>query len=213
MKMVIYKNKLQLINSTIKKNATVLDIGFHGQGVSFKDPNWPHRMIRDRTENLYGLDLDFNEDMIFKKENYMKGNAENFSFNKKFDIIFAGDLIEHLSNPGNFLETVKEHLEKNGKLVITTPNTFNLYNIIEKIFKNEPTVNKDHICYFNYKTIKVLLERYDLKIVEKSYLYRLDVTYKKSFFKRVQDLLYFFLSIFTTKYLETLVLVIKKNDN
>ncbi len=41
-----------------------------------------------------------------------------------YDAIVSCEGIEHLGNPILFLETAKDHLNKNGVIIITTPNTW-----------------------------------------------------------------------------------------
>lgn len=208
-KSTLYRDKLDLIKKLVRPKTFVLDIGFFGQGVSFKSKNSPHNILSKITKNLYGLDLDFPKES-FDEKKYFRGNAETFESKIKYDYIFAGDIIEHLSNPGFFLESSSKNLKEKGKMIITTPNAFGLFNIIEKIFKNEPTVNKEHTCYFNSKTISELISRYDLKITEISYIYTLNLTYSESFFKKIQNTIYWLLSKFTNKFIETLVIVVEK---
>lgn len=146
----VHRNKKELIYSTVPQGSSVLDVGFWGQGVNISNPNWVHNLLKERTPDIFGLDLDYDESKITGlTSNYFKISAEDFEINKKFDVIFAGDLIEHLSNPGKFLESCYRHSLGSTKLIITTPNCFNLYNIMEKLTKPEPTVNSDHTCYFN----------------------------------------------------------------
>ena len=45
------------------------------------------------------------------------GDAETFVDGQKYDVIFAGELIEHLSNPGNFLKCAHENLVDDGVMV------------------------------------------------------------------------------------------------
>lgn len=47
-----------------------------------------------------------------------------------FDIITAFDVIEHLTSPYNVLKEIKRILNKNGKLILTTPNI----NAVGRIF-------------------------------------------------------------------------------
>lgn len=210
--MKVYKNKKELIDGLIMPTDTVLDVGFWGQEVDQHDPNWVHRLIQKRARETYGLDLDYSVSALPQKESfYIKGSAENFSIDKKFSVIFAGDLIEHLSNPGLFLNRVGEHIADDGRLVITTPNAFNLFSIIEKIVKGEPTVNKDHTSYFNFRTLRQLLRKNGWRVEEKAYLYSLDLPYKESWKKKLQNVLYKLLGLFTNSYLETIVVVAVKN--
>lgn len=160
----IFKNKRELIETLINREDVVLDIGFWGQGVYINSENWVHKIIIKKANKVYGIDLDYDDNKLPQnRELYLKSSAENFFLGKYFDVIFAGDLIEHLSNPGLFLECVEKSLKIGGKLIITTPNCFNLFNLAEKISKYEPTVNSDHTMYFNIKTIKNYYLKIDLK--------------------------------------------------
>jgi 2-polyprenyl-3-methyl-5-hydroxy-6-metoxy-1,4-benzoquinol methylase len=208
----IFKNKAKLIETLIKSTDVVLDIGFLGQGVNVKDDNWVHNLLRKQAHLVYGIDLDYDESLITDENKYKKGSAEDFSFNERFDVIFAGDVIEHLSNPGLFLNCCKLHLKKNGRLLITTPNCFNLFNMAEKIGKREPTVNHDHTFYFNSKTLLQLLTKNEWQTLDVDYLYTLEVSFKESLAKKTLNVIYFFLAKFTTKYLETIVFTARPKD-
>lgn len=205
----IYKNKAELIKNLIKNDDIVLDVGFWGQGIKISDKNWVHNLILKQAKTVYGLDVDFDPTKLKNAENYQKGNAENFEFSQKFDVIFAADLIEHLSNPGLFLESCKKNLKENGRLILTTPNCFNLFNIAEKISKLEPTVNKDHTFYLNIKTISQLLVKNNWEPKDVAFLYSLDIQFQESLKKRFLNIIYFILSKFTPKFIETLVVVVE----
>ena len=136
----------------------------------------------------------------------------HFDFENKFDVILAADVIEHLSNPGMFLRSCARNLKPDGRLIITTPNCFNLFNIAEKFSKDEPTVNKDHTCYFNYKTLKYLLEKNDFTAEGPSFLYSLDIDFKESIKKKILNFIYYIFSKFTPKFIETVVVCAKKSN-
>lgn len=206
----IYKNKAKLIEELVKSTDVVLDVGFWGQGVNVNSSNWVHNLLKKCAKDVYGLDINFDSPKFLSPEKYKKGNAENFDFNTEFDVIFAGDLIEHLSNPGLFLLSCARNLKKGGRLIITTPNCFNLFHLAEKIVKSEPTVNPDHICYFNYKTLKQLLIKNGWEPVETGFLYSLDVDYRESYKKKFLNVLYYIISKLTPKFMETLMVVAKK---
>jgi 2-polyprenyl-3-methyl-5-hydroxy-6-metoxy-1,4-benzoquinol methylase len=158
---------------------------------------------------VYGIDIDFDESQIPAQERhkYQKAAAEEFSFDKKFDVIFAGDLIEHLTNPGLFLENAKRHLSSGGRLIITTPNAFNLFNIAGKITRPEPVVNSDHTFYFNRRTIEVLLNKCGWNVAQFGFMYTLGYEIKESPKKKVLNVVYRIFSYFTPKYYETLVVI------
>jgi len=211
--MQVFKNKDALLRYLIAPEDTVLDIGFWGQGVTAVDAHWPHRILKTVAREVYGLDLDFDESQLEHPENYQRGSAENFSFAARFDKIFAGDLIEHLSNPGLFLDSCAKNLKASGQLILTTPNCFNLFNLAEKLTKTEPTVNKDHTCYFNQKTLPRLLEKNGWQVVDIGFLYSLEAVYPESWKKKVLNFVYYLLSLVTSKFIGTLVVVAAKTTS
>jgi 2-polyprenyl-3-methyl-5-hydroxy-6-metoxy-1,4-benzoquinol methylase len=162
----------------------------------------------ERTKDVYGVDLDVGSE--FPADRYQKASAEDFHFDVQFDVIFAGDLIEHLSNPGLFLHCCRKALKPDGILILTTPNTFNLFNMAGKLTKHEPTTNSDHTFYFNSRVLKKLLEKNEFAVEEISYLYTLHVIYQESLKKKFLNVLYRLLSKMTDKYVETLVVVARK---
>lgn len=202
-----FRTKADLVRALISSDHVVLDVGFWGQGTSVDHPQWVHALLKKQAKDVYGVDLVFDETRVKPLDHYQKTTAEQASFSVLFDVIFAGDLIEHLSNPGLFLERCKNLLKPGGSLILTTPNCFNLFNLAEKMTKYEPTVNADHTCYFNSKTLKVLLAKNGFEVERVDYLYQLDIEFKRSWKKKFLDLLYAFFGRFTDKYMETLVIV------
>jgi SAM-dependent methyltransferase len=112
-------------------------------------------------KNLYQADLE---------------KLEDIPLEKKFDVIIAGEMIEHLNNPGLFLEGIKRFMGPDSILVITTINAycgmrFFIYGLRGKGGFSEP-VHPDHVAYYSYSTLNVLLKRFGLN-VEKFMFYDL----------------------------------------
>jgi 2-polyprenyl-3-methyl-5-hydroxy-6-metoxy-1,4-benzoquinol methylase len=208
---LIVRNKVALIDSLISFEDVVLDVGFWGQGKTFEDPTWPHKLIKDKAADVYGIDLVYDESIIPEgsRGKYKVAAAEDFSFDLKFDVIFAGDLIEHLVNPGLFLDNAKKHLKPNGRIIITTPNTFNLFVMAGKLTRPEPPINPDHTFYFNRRTIGKLLEKCGWEVAQFGFMYTLDYTHKESIKKKFLNIVYFILSKFTPNFYESMIVVAK----
>ena len=208
--MDIFHTKRDLITSLIDSTESVLDVGFWGQAVKKDSRNWPHKILLKHAREVYGVDLEYDESLLDNPERYTKSSAENFSIDKEFDVIFASELIEHLSNPGMFLDCCAKHIKSDGRLILTTPNAFSLFTILDKFVKHEPSVNSDHTVYFN----RTVLE----KLLQKNGWYVEDVGYYDSFsgnagWKReVVRMLYHFVNLFSPKFMDTLVVVAKKNS-
>ncbi len=85
---------------------------------------------------------------------------------KKYDSIFATEVIEHVFDTQTFLENCSKALNKNGILFITTPNVINYSNRIRLLIGNDIFISGDkaHIRFFNPKTIAKEIEQSDFKI-------------------------------------------------
>jgi hypothetical protein len=83
--------------------------------------------------------------------------------------VFAGELIEHLSCAGGFLDAAHRHLEPDGRLVLTTPNAFAISNFVYRI-GGRPRLNKGHTCWYDETTLSQLLRRHGYEVAEVSYL-------------------------------------------
>ena len=54
-------------------------------------------------------------------------NAQNeFGFEKKYDLIIAVELIEHIENPFHFIREIAKSLNPNGQVLITSPNILSI---------------------------------------------------------------------------------------
>jgi hypothetical protein len=75
------------------------------------------------------------------------------------DIVVAGELIEHLENPLQFLRKFSEIPELAGKaLIFSTPNATALHNCLIGLARREST-HHDHLCILSYKTLTTLCRR------------------------------------------------------
>lgn len=208
MNSLIFRDKEELIRELIGPKNIVLDVGFWGQGVNLDNPHWVHNLLRGRAHEVWGIDLEYDEKRLPQDARYYANvSAEAFNLPQTFDVILAADLIEHLPNPGLFLERVKKHLKPGGRLILTTPNCFNLFSIAEKISKGEPTVNKDHTCYFNDKTLRQLLGKCGFENVSFGYVWWLGMEHEESLKKKILNVIYLIVGRLNPRYLETLVAV------
>ena len=170
--------RFELIKPYIE-NKDVLDIGccdwcdqLIGENMGYVRPEWwLHDNIKKHAKNVLGVDLSEEGIKILKGEGYNVdvANAENLDLNQKFDVIIAGELIEHLSNLHGFLNSVKKHLNDDGLFVFTTPNVFYLRQILFLLLRKYPSVNPEHVCWFDEITIRQLLDRFGFSIVKLSY--------------------------------------------
>jgi 2-polyprenyl-3-methyl-5-hydroxy-6-metoxy-1,4-benzoquinol methylase len=155
------------------KDKEVLDIGCYAElrGLIHNiknDKSWVHGFLSRNSKHTVGIDIVPDKIETIRKAGYdvYCMSAENFSFKKKFDVIFAGDVIEHLDNPGLMLKQCRKHLKEDGLLIITTYNVFSIdYKIagLVRFLNNDLEVHPNHTCFFSPATIKSLLFRNGFK--------------------------------------------------
>ena len=142
----------------------ILDVGCSDHSLRVDSPYWLHGQLLKKFPSIAGIDL--NSENIQKMrelgyQNLTVASAEEFSLNVKFDTIVAGELIEHLSNPGLFFGRSREHLKPGGRLVISTPYAFALLNGLYAFLKYPKTCqNDEHALWFCPKTLIELAARY-----------------------------------------------------
>jgi len=151
-----------------KKNGSLLDIGCAAGGFLLNAKNSGY--------DIYGIEpskrmADYARDKLGL--NVICGTLDDIkALGKSFDVIHAGDVLEHLINLKKDMEIIKNLLSHNGILVINQPLSYNrsFYNLFLKInmfFKknrysqNPPT----HLWEFNSSTIVKFLENAGFAII------------------------------------------------
>jgi len=139
---------LQLCASKI-----VMDIGCTGE---------LHYGIAQVAAKCYGMDIVECPDV----ENFYRVDIDRDAFlptPNDVQLVIAGEVIEHLSNAGHFLDMLHAY---NCDVVITTPNAFSeagRYSLVKSQIEN---VNVEHTAWYSWHTLKVLVERHGFEIVE-----------------------------------------------
>jgi 2-polyprenyl-3-methyl-5-hydroxy-6-metoxy-1,4-benzoquinol methylase len=123
----------------------------------------PSQYLVEEAERLYGLKL-------------FQGTIENFKTETKYSVITMLDILEHLVEPDRFLDKIDSLLEKNGILVIVTPDINSL--AARTAGKYWWHYRVAHINFFNLKSITYLLEKHSYEIVlKKKYAWNFSLFY------------------------------------
>lgn len=148
------------------RNKDVLDIGcVQHDPENYKSKYWLHKAIREVASSLVGLDL-YEEGVEYLNArgfNIIVADAQQFEFGKKFDVIVAGDIIEHLEDFHGFLESCKTHMHKESRLLISTPNPWYWRHVV-KVGMGIEVSNPEHTCWFCPRTLRQVLNRHNFDI-------------------------------------------------
>lgn len=131
------------------KGKRVLDIGIISHSSSYFDKgNWRHKTIAENASYCLGIDIldDLVNELKTKGYNVKCVDATSeFFLGELFDVVFIGDVIEHVVNTTGLINFAKRHLHEGGKIFISTPNPFSR-KFYKKFMKEGLIVtNLDHI--------------------------------------------------------------------
>ena len=157
------------------RNKRVLDLGCirHDADSALNDPNWMHKKIKDVASEIVGVDYLPDEIRKLKQRGYdiVFGDVTKpLDLPGKFDVIVAGDLIEHLTNFEGFFDNCKKSLKPGGILIISTANPFYSGEFHYLAFKKNFLVNPEHTCWIDPICLAQLCERFGLSIDEIHYV-------------------------------------------
>jgi SAM-dependent methyltransferase len=116
--------------------------------------------------HILGLDLEPKGIAQLRERGFevVEGDAHRMPFEAQFDTVLAGELIEHLNNPGLFLECCARALKPGGRLVLSTPNVFAPMFALMYAKNYDRAFNVEHTQWFCPQTLKELLRRYGFEI-------------------------------------------------
>jgi methionine biosynthesis protein MetW len=182
---------LRLIQSTNRSFDRILDIGCGDGALTARI-----KEIANATET-YGIDLDPKK----VKTALSRGidalqldiDANDFPFiDNYFDLVYCGELIEHLKDPDHLIDEIRRILRANGLCLIDTPNLAAWHNRIALALGYQPTYtqvsdrhnvgklrpgmttpdssySRGHHRVFTNRAMKELIRRHNFEIRADSY--------------------------------------------
>jgi len=89
-----------------------------------------HDLQNPYLKNGVGFDRLRPEKILLNYKKFIQGGCEGidtFFSTSSFDTIVAGEIIEHIENPASFLKGCHKILKEDGRLLVTTPNHYDLF--------------------------------------------------------------------------------------
>jgi len=200
-------DKIKFVLENVK-NKEVLDLGCVAHDfdlINSQGKLWIHQIIKDNAKKVLGLDYEKKmvDELNKKGYNILFGDAENFDTRKNFDVVFAGELIEHLSNLKGFFNSVKKSLKKEGYFILTTPNCTRINAFLRILIKGKSLESPYHSLTFSAFLIKNILTFNGFKDIE--------VYYSNADYKANKSYIYLLLSLIRKEFRSNLIVRCKKD--
>jgi len=138
--------------------------------VKFEKEELLHEKLFQSAAKLVGVDVD-KEAIDFLRSvrpqwNLVSADIQEstiYGIADDCDIVLFPEVIEHLSNPGLFLDSLVKRMDKSATLVITTPNILSWRTMLRALGGKE-TLHQDHVLAFTPSTITQLLARHGFAV-------------------------------------------------
>jgi 2-polyprenyl-3-methyl-5-hydroxy-6-metoxy-1,4-benzoquinol methylase len=130
-----------------------------------------HAAIDACAAELWGIDLDRTGLETLRAAGFTNlyeadiERLESVAITGRFDVIVAGEIIEHLTSPGAFLRQVPRLLAPGGRLLVTVPSAQSI-RLAANALRRVEVVHPDHKAYFSPHTLTELLQSSGLAVVD-----------------------------------------------
>jgi 2-polyprenyl-3-methyl-5-hydroxy-6-metoxy-1,4-benzoquinol methylase len=152
----------------------VLHLGCVGDRIMPAGELTLHEALSRPASEIWGVDLNekgleaLGRNLPALKNRLLVGDACRLSelatkLPANFDVILAGDIIEHLTNPAELFQSCQSRLAPAGVLILTTPNALGLLNVLRS-WRRKECVNPTHTCWFSFSTLEELTRRVDWRV-------------------------------------------------
>lgn len=160
----------------LTRGPIVLDLGAIQHSAEKADgPDWLHGKLCDRFETVVGVDMLALDAFKLRQRGYdiRSANVETMNLDIRADTVVAGELIEHVSNPGLMLGRIHEHVKSDGRLVLSTPNPWFVGHLIRGTI-GSMDINAEHTGWYGPIVLRQLLGRHGFHVESVEYVGSID---------------------------------------
>jgi hypothetical protein len=167
----------------VKDKSRVLDFGSanHSEETSTIGTRSAHEVICQNNKVVIAVDIEEHTGKKFMNAKYFQTNLFDPKKSRpseigKVEVLFAGNVIEHLESPGNLFELAKDVLVYQGEIIITTVNPVWAIGVYDRINIGYQSNCVDHTVLIGVPEILEYANRFDLTLEEWNYIGKIDMT-------------------------------------
>jgi 2-polyprenyl-3-methyl-5-hydroxy-6-metoxy-1,4-benzoquinol methylase len=152
----------------------VAHVGFADVGCEVSGPEhrgWLHERLAASAREIVGLDLSPDAVAAARADGWeahavdcTDPSAVRALGLPRFECVVLGEVIEHVDNAGGLLDGMRELVEPDGLLVVTTPNARRFTDCLYALAGRE-LVHPDHVAIYSARTLQSLLVRRGWQVV------------------------------------------------
>jgi SAM-dependent methyltransferase len=152
----------------IAAGKSVLDIGVvEHAAAAAANPRWLHGEIRRHAAQCFGVDVLPAEIAALQAKGYNVAcvDVTEQPLAQRFDVIIAGEVIEHLDATGRFMHSCAAMLAPGGRLALSAPNPWYANAIVRSVLRGPPFVDSaDHVGWYDAAVLYELGQRHGLRL-------------------------------------------------
>lgn len=165
--------RVRALVKSVPPGGNILDIGCVQHDADERSSDeWVHDYLRVKGDRVVGIDYLADEVDALQNAGYdvVCADAQDFDLGETFETVVAGEIIEHLSDIGGFLDSVLTHLEANGQLLLTTPNPWAFHRFKQALVNDDVRCNSEHTAWFDERTLCQVLRRHGFAVDAVDYI-------------------------------------------
>jgi 2-polyprenyl-3-methyl-5-hydroxy-6-metoxy-1,4-benzoquinol methylase len=148
----------------------LLDVGVVAHTrAAIEDPGWLHGHLKRSAASCLGLDILPESVAFLQSQGYevVLADLTQAPLDQKFDVIVAGEVMEHLGSPGPFMSNCASMLTEGGRLLVTVPNPWYLNVVLKNLRGSSLFIDSaDHVVWYDANSIHELGQRGGLELLK-----------------------------------------------
>ena len=114
--------------------------------------------------SVTAIDINIPNDSLTKYPHvkFLEGDFLQMTNEKSYDLVIAGDVIEHLADPHLALSKIHDMIKNDGKVILSIPNAVNIYMRLHVLlgkfnYAERGLLDRSHLRFFTANTAKDMI--------------------------------------------------------